>query len=408
MAVSAIRQLERDKAVFGRVEPPCPYFGSCGGCALQDLLYADQLALKRRWLIDTFAPLGDLPEIELIGLDDPWRYRNKAEFSFGETDGRLTLGYHAPNSFWRVIDLEDCLLMPEPAMRVVRGLRDVAAETQLPAYQPRTHRGFYRYAIIRYSQSTGAMLICVVTASGSREVIAKIAETLTEQFPEVSSVYWGRTDRLADVAVPEELVLMVGTPYLEEQLGSFRLLLDPASFLQSATVQANRMYERLCDFLDLGGAASGVAWDLYCGIGLIGFYLSKRFRKVYGIDSEPRNIELARLNAARNGIENIEFCLGQVESVLQDRRRWLQAAKPDLIIVDPPRAGIHPRALPSLQAARPKHLAYISCNMQSLVRDLAALFSGYPRYRLRLIQAFDMFPQTRHVETLVLLERKSS
>lgn len=395
--------LEQEKSEYGRVEPPCPYFGTCGGCSLQDLAYQDQLTLKRERLARALTALGDIPPFNLAGLADPWRYRNKAELTFGEVEGRLALGYHAAQSFWRIVDLEDCLLLPEPVARLLTDVRAVAARTGLPAYNPRTHQGFFRYLLVRSSHATGEILLCLMTTSGPREVIEGIMHELMPRHPVLSSVYWGITNRVADVAVPQQLTLVGGSTYLEDQIGPFHLRLHPMSFLQPTSLQADRMYGALCQAI--ARIPYQVAWDLYCGIGLVGFYLARHAQKVYSIDVEPHHLELAAMNASLNGLHNLEFRLGQVETVLMDRRFWLQEAKPDLVVVDPPRPGLHPRALASLIAARPRHVAYFSCNVQSLVRDLQVLLSGFPRYRLTDIQAYDMFPQTNHVELFTFLER---
>ena len=404
----------QEKAAYARVEPPCPYFGTCGGCSLQDLAYPDQLALKRERLRSAFAALGDVLAFDVVGLEEPWRYRNKAELTFSMSDGRLILGYHARRSFWRVVGLEDCLLLPEPAMAAARDVLALAAETGLPAYHPRTHQGFFRYLLVRSSHSTGRLLLCLMTAPETaiedvaeqgrvRALIERMAQVIIARHPLVASVSWGITGRLADVAVPEELRLLAGTAHFEDQIGPFRLRLHPLSFLQPSSAQADRIYARLGEWL--GDAPEGIVWDLYCGVGLVGLYLARRFRKVYGIDVEPQHIALAALNASLNGLDNIECRVGRVETVLMDRRFWLQEAKPDAIVVDPPRAGLHASALSSIMAARPRRIAYLSCNSQSFARDAQVLRTGFPRYRLAQVAAFDMFPQTDHVETLVLLER---
>lgn len=395
--------LLQEKAPYGRVEAPCPYFGTCGGCAVQDLAYADQLQLKAARIRRALSSVPGLPPVEVIGLEPPWRYRNKAEFTFGALDGALALGYHAARSFWRVVDLEDCLLMVEEAMRVVRSVRTLAASTGLPPYHPRSHQGFFRYLLIRHSRATGRILVCLITTAGARGVIDAMAEEIVARHPAVSSVWWGLTNKPADVAVPEELTLVRGADYFEDQLGPFRLKLHPLSFLQPTSAQAERLYAALSAMI--GDLSEGIAWDLYCGTGLVSLYLARQARRVYGIDVEPRHVELAAENASLNDLRNIEFRAGEVETLLMDRRFWLQEAKPDAIVVDPPRAGLHPQALSSLLAARPQRIAYVSCNVQSLARDLGVLLSSFPRYRLAAIQPFDMFPQTNHVETLALLER---
>jgi 23S rRNA (uracil1939-C5)-methyltransferase len=375
---------------------------------VQDLAYPDQLALKRARVGRALEALGASPAVDIVGLEEPWRYRNKAEFTFGGAPGALTLGYHAARSFWRVVDLEDCLLLPEPVMRAAREIRDRAAATGLPAYHPKTHQGFFRHLLARSSQATGRVLLCLVTATDrglpqARGLIEGILREAMERHPAVASAYWGQTDRLSDVAIPETLLLLGGEAHLEERVGPFVIRLHPLSFLQPATAQAERIYETLAEALRV--AAPGLVWDLYCGLGLAGLYASRAARRVYGIDMEPSNVELARTNASANGVTNAEFRLGKVEELLKDRRFWLQEARPDAVIVDPPRAGLHPEALSSVLAARPARVAYLSCNLESLIRDLRGLLAGFPRYRIADVRAFDMFPQTNHVETLVWLDR---
>mgnify|MGYP001600813029 CR=1 FL=1 len=399
----AAQRLLEEKSSYATVAAPCPVFGACGGCALQDLAYHDQLALKLERVRRAFAPFDAALPIEMVGLEDPWRYRNKAEFTFAAAQGRLTLGYHERRSFTRIVDLEDCLLLPSPAMAAAREVVRLAAETGLPAYHPRTHQGFFRYLLVRHSHATGKTLLCVMTTPGSRQALETIARGVMARHPHVASVYWGITSTLADIAVPDALQLLEGEAHLEDRVGPFVIRLHPMSFLQPSSVQADRMYEHVCRALKT--PPPSVAWDLYCGLGLVGLYLSRSAGRVYAIDSEPHHVELAAANASLNGRDNIAFHAGRVETLLQDRRFWLQDAKPDVIVVDPPRAGLHLQALSSMLAARPGRIAYVSCNVQSLVRDLQVLVGSFPRYRLAQVTAFDMFPQTNHTEIFVLLER---
>lgn len=395
--------LAQEKSAYAKVEPPCPVFGTCGGCALQDLTYADQLLLKRERLRRALASIDGIPPLEIVGLEEPWRYRNKAELTFGEADGRMTLGYHAARSFWRVVDLDDCLLLPSAVTRLFDDVRALAQQTGLRAYHARTRQGFFRYLLVR-SSAIGRILICFMTTPGSREVMERMADALMARHPTLASVYWGVTGKLSDIAVPDELALLRGEVYLDDRLGPFTLRLHPLSFLQPSSVQADRLYRALLDAISEG--PHRVAWDLYCGMGLIGLCLSQQCETVYAIDVEAHHVELAALNAAANGVRNIVFKAGRVETLLSDRRFWLQEAKPDVIVVDPPRAGLHLGALSSLLAARPHTIAYVSCNVHSLARDLVLLMSGFPRYRVRDVRAFDMFPQTNHAEVLTILDRK--
>lgn len=399
-----VSSLEREKDAFARVEAPCPLFGACGGCQLQDLAYADQLRLKGRRLSELVGTLEPTVEIELSGPEQPWRYRNKAELAFGDdAQRRLRLGYHAAQSYRRLVDLDDCLLLPEPMSRCWRDVRDLAQQSGLPAYHPTTHRGFFRHLVLRASAQTGHVLACLVTAPGHREVMDTMAEALMARHPTLAGVYWGISEKLADVAVPDALHLLRGQPHLEERIGPWRILVGPYTFLQPTREQAQQLYDTINEWVR--EAPDGHAWDLYCGTGIVGLYLAAKFRTVYGIDVDSQNLELARRHADQNGVDNLRVYGGPVEALLSNKRFWLREAKPEAVVMDPPRAGLHPRVVPAVLAARPAQLVYVSCNPQAFVRDVRRLCQGFPRYRLRRLRAFDLFPHTPHLEVLGLLER---
>lgn len=396
--------------MFERITPRCPLFGVCGGCSLQDLAYADQLLLKKQRIERFLAQTGMPGEVGITGLEEPWRYRNKAEFTFGEDNGRLTLGFHAARSFSRIVDLDDCFLLPQPLLKILRDLKHFAQASGFPAYNLRTHQGFFRYAILRQSFATGKIQLCLLTSSvcGEKtiEQLGKVVEGFFERLardnPSFCSGYWGLTDKSADIAVPDTLAHLYGEAFLKETIGPFAVELHPLTFLQSSTVQAQRLYEAIARGIE---AEYSAAWDLYCGIGFISFYLSRRVKRVYGIEQSASSIALAREHARRNGINNAVFHEGPVETVLRNRRFWLKEARPGVVVVDPPRMGLNPAVISSVVCARPAQIGYVSCNVQSLVRDLKLLLSSFPRYRVALVEAFDMFPQTDHVETLVWLKR---
>lgn len=394
---------ELDISNVARIEPRCPYVGRCGGCRLQHLDYPDQLSLKTAPLQHAFQAIAPDVSLERVGAPDPWRYRHKAEFTFSDDAGTVTLGYHAARSFWRIVDIDDCLLLPEPLNGIMRTARRLAQETGQPAYHPRTHQGVFRHLLLRRSRASGQVMVCVVTAPGPRDTVEAVAERLVRHHQEISSVYWGINAKLADVAVPDELVLLRGEPFLTERVGGFTLQLGPFNFLQPNLEQAERLYETVMAWLV--PAPQGAAWDVYCGLGVVGLYLSRRFGRVYGIESEGSSVDLARRNAAANGAANVEFHIGRTEDVLADKRFWLLQAKPEAVVVDPPRAGLHASVISAVLAARPRQMAYISCNFEALLRDLAMLQRGFPRYRLRRAATVDLFPHTPHLETAVLLER---
>jgi len=401
--MNATQRVREATASYPRLEAPCPYFGTCGGCTLQELSPSDQLTLKRRWLHEALRILDPGLQVELVASEEPWRYRNKAELTFSEREGRLILGYHVAGSFSRIVDIEDCLLLPESMAQCLGEVRRLAQASRQPAYNPRTHQGFFRFLTIRRSHTTGTLLVCVTTTPGSREIMEDVADALMQRQSAVVSVYWGVRESVGDISAPEQLTLLRGVPSLDDQIGRFHLTVHPLSFLQPNLEQAQRIYAHLMSVVR--EVRAGSAWDLYCGMGLVAFFLAEKFRQVYGVDSSPFNLELAQRHAVRNGITNVTFHLGAVEDLLGDRRYWLGEAKPDVAVVDPPRAGLHPRVLSALLAARPQQILYLSCNVKTLVRDLQGLLAGYPRYRLDGCRGFDMFPQTSHVELLAVLER---
>ncbi len=399
-----------EKQAFDRVLPRCSLFETCGGCTLQDLSYADQLFLKKQRVERFLAEAGVTADVSLTGLEEPWRYRNKAEFSFGEDKGQLSLGFHAARSFSRIIDLDDCFLLPQPMLDLLHQLRRLSRQSGLPAYHLKSHRGFFRYAILRQSHATGKMQLCLLTGSASgdypldclRGKIEAIFHALAQDNPHFHSGYWGITDKLSDVALPETLEHLHGEAFLEEAIGPFKVSLHPLTFLQSSTIQAQRLYEAIADRLKAGCLT---AWDLYCGIGLISFYLSGRVGHIYGIEQSAASVSLANLNAKRNGVSNASFYEGAVEDVLKDRRFWLKKARPDVVIVDPPRTGLNPAVIASIVCAKPLQIGYVSCNVQSLARDLKLILSSFPRYQVESVESFDMFAQTDHVETLAWLRQ---
>lgn len=384
-----------------QVVGPCPAFGDCGGCTLQDLAYPEQLARKRARLVRALAALDAPPTVPpLVPLDEPWRYRGKAELSFRARDGRLLLGFHAAGSFARVVDLPDCLLLPEAVNRVILTVRALAAASGLPAHEPRAHRGVLRHLIVRHSRATGRIVAVFVTAPVSRAPLAAMAEALRRAHADVDGVGWGVTDAVADAALPERVEPLSGTMDVEERIGPFRVRVPPLGFLQSSVEQAERIYADVAE----GARGARTAWDLYCGLGLVSLYLSRSVERVLAVDVAGEQVARAREHAAAHGLRNVECHQGLVEDVLGERRFWM-GTRPDVVVVDPPRAGLQARAFAGILAARPHRVAYVSCNPEALARDLAAFAHGYPSYRVSGVTGYDMFPQTGHLETLAWLER---
>lgn len=390
-----------------RIAAPCRHFGTCGGCDLQHLDSAAQVAWKQTQLVETLQHLGGLrtlPPVTVVPMADPWHYRNKMEFSFGEQGGRVILGLHQRGSFQRIAQLSDCLIAPAVASRALQAVEEQANASGLPAYHQRRHEGFWRYLVVRVAQSTGQVLLLLVTHDGPRDAVARVAEAVTRQIPEVTSVLWGVSARVSDVAHPERTEILVGAGALDDRVGPLAIQVHPMTFLQPNLQQAERLYQEMTEAAALQGRE--VVYDLYCGIGVIALLLAPKARAVYGVESEPDNVALAAANAARQRLTNATFICGTVEDLLVRRGLLRLGPAPDLIVLDPPRVGLHQEVIGPLLQAQPPRLCYISCNPASLARDLKAILAREPRYALTRLTLYDFFPQTGHMEVFTILERR--
>ncbi len=400
------RLVQIERPAPQRITPACRHFGACGGCDLQHLDYPTQVAWKQTQLAETLRHLGGLktlPPITVVPMDDPWHYRNKMEFSFGEEGGRIVAGLHQRGSFQRIVKLEHCWIAPPLASDVLQQVEQAANASGLPAYNPRRHEGFWRYLVIRVSRATGQALLMLVTHDGPREAVVRAAEQVTRALPQVTSVLWGVSTRVSDVAHPERTEVLVGGETLEERIGPLTLDVRPMNFVQPNLAQAERLYQEMLAAADLRGRE--VVYDLYCGLGVIALLFAPRAKQIYGVESEPENVALAASNAARNGLANATFVCGKVEDLLLRRGLFRLGPPPDLVIVDPPRVGLHPEAIGPLLQAQPPRLFYLSCNPASLARDLKLFLEREPRYTLTRLSLYDFFPQTGHMEVFATLER---
>ncbi|MBI4227657.1 MAG: 23S rRNA (uracil(1939)-C(5))-methyltransferase RlmD [Candidatus Omnitrophica bacterium] len=404
-AEARLVQLERPSP--HRITPSCRHFGACGGCDLQHVAYATQVAWKRAQLVETLQHLGGLtalPPVAVHPMTDPWHYRNKMEFSFGEVaGGRIVMGLHQRGSFQQIVKLEHCWIAPALASDVLQQVEDAANASGLPAYHPRRHDGFWRYMVIRVAQASGQAHVLLVTNEGDRDAVLRVAQAVTRAVPRVATVLWGVSTRVSDVAHPERTEALIGREVADERIGPLTVQVRPMNFVQPNLTQAERLYEELLAAAALTGRE--VVYDLYCGIGVIALLTAPRAQRVYGVESDPENIALASSNAARHGVANATFICGKVEELLLQRGLFRLGPPPDLVIVDPPRVGLHPDAIGPLLQAQPPRLFYLSCNPASLARDLKLLLDREPRFRLTRLSLYDFFPQTGHMEVFAALER---
>lgn len=400
------------------VEPPCPVFALCGGCALQEVRLDEQRRLKRdqalRQVRDAMADKGrSLPAGVAIhpprGSARAYGYRNKVELSFGPArylrkadldagdpiDGRW-LGFHAPGRFDRVVDVERCWLIDDPLNAVLAATRSVALEPDAPPpYGQRSHEGFWRHLVLRQGMHTGQVYAMLVTAPGGEgesawvERWAEAVQAADLGEAELAGLQWVENPDLADVARGEVRRTWGGDRF-EERLMGATFALSPTSFFQTSTEGARVLYETVGEAL---GEAGGTLLDLYCGAGTIGICLADRFDRVVGIEQRPEAVEDARANAARNGVADSTWRVGKVEDALEVLR---QTTGRRAIVVDPPRPGLHPSVAEHLSMAEGEVLVYVACNPKSLGRDGAVLAEG--GWRLTDLWTVDLFPQTGHVE----------
>jgi 23S rRNA (uracil1939-C5)-methyltransferase len=384
-----------------RVDAPCAHYPACGGCRFQDLAYDAQLAAKERWVADSLERLAGLanPPLEpIVGAVSQFHYRNKMEYSFTEKDDAPTLGLHRAGRWDEVLEIEKCWLTSDLGNAIRNRIRDWAREERLPAYDQATQEGYLRHLVVREGRNTGQALVQLVTARGERFDRERLIEVLTE-FPEVRSIHWSVNRGPAEVTnLPTELLW--GEDAIEEEIGGLRFRVRPNAFLQTNTEMAERLYGIARDLASLEGGET--VYDLYCGIGTIGLSMASSALTVWGIEISEESVACAIENQELNAVGNAAFFAGNVGEVLRELRD--RAGDPDVVVVDPPRAGLAGKALKRLGEIGAPRIVYVSCNPTTLAGDLKRLSDDYG-YRLVTAQPVDMFPHTPHVECAALLTR---
>ncbi len=395
-----------------RKEAPCPYFQWCGGCTWQNMDYADQLHFKREIVRESLAHIGglQLPPVETtLPSDQIFGYRNKMEFSFSDKkwlmpeqlgDDRISryfaLGLHVPGTFDKILHIDQCLLQNETANEILRYISDYAQKNNLEPYGIRSHEGYLRFLVLRTSHYNDKILVNIVTAYDEQSLLQPLADELMERFGVIAGVVNTINERLAQVAFGQKEILLAGVSSIQEKLGGYLFHISANSFFQTNTAQAEKLYGIVLEYAGLEKRRT--VWDLYSGTGTIGLFLAREAENVIGFELIESAVRDAVKNAAVHGIENIQFIQGDILEHIRTERE-----KPDVIVTDPPRAGMHEKITRQIAAIRPERIVYVSCNPTTLARDLAILA---PYYDIRAVQPVDMFPQTYHIETVVKLEKK--
>ncbi|HSX21945.1 MAG TPA: 23S rRNA (uracil(1939)-C(5))-methyltransferase RlmD [Gaiellaceae bacterium] len=385
-----------------RVEAPCAHFPTCGGCRFQDLAYEAQLEQKQSQVRDALQRLGgiaDPPLAQILPCEpEIFHYRNKVEYSFTRTAAGPALGFHKAGRWDEVLELEKCWITTDLANDVRDAVRDWAREEGLEAYSQADNTGYLRHLVVREGRNTGQALVQLVTAPGDKFEPGYLVDVL-RRFPQVRSVHWSINDRPAEVTnLPSKLLW--GDGWIEEELGGLRFRVRPNAFLQTNTAMAERLYGLAREAAALTGDET--VWDLYCGIGTIALSLARDALTVWGIEVSEESVACALENAELNGITNAAFFAGNVGEVVQELLE--RSGPPQVVVVDPPRAGLAGKALRRLGEIGAPRLVYVSCNPTTLAGDAKALRAEYG-YELLSAQPVDMFPHTPHVETVAVLER---
>lgn len=400
-----------------RVKPFCKHFGICGGCKWQCLSYEDQLFYKQKQVVDNLTRIGkvEIPEVSpILGSKHIKEYRNKLEFGFSNKkwltqeeissgqkfDNMDAVGFHIPGAFDKILDIDQCLLMSDINNRLRNSIREYAISHQLSFYDLRAQTGLLRNMMLRTSATGEIMLLmqfCIRTDEEQSQANQVLAHVHTN-FPEVTSLLWVNNLKCNDTIGDLDIQTYAGTDYIYETMENLRFKVGPKSFYQTNTEQAYELYKVARNFAGLTG--NELVYDLYTGTGTIANFVAKQARQVIGIEYVPEAIEDAKVNAQLNNLDNTLFYAGDMKDILN--REFIEKhGTPDVIITDPPRAGMHTDVIDTILFASPQRIVYVSCNPATQARDLQLLSVAY---QVKAVQPVDMFPQTHHVENVVLLE----
>lgn len=386
-----------------RIEPACPVARQCGGCQLQAMSYESQLKFKENKVYNNLRRIGgftDIPFLPIMGMDEPWRYRNKAQFPFGRNkNGEIVTGFYAGRTH-DIIPQEDCLLGVEENKKILESIKEYMIENHVAPYEEETHQGLIRHALIRKGFKTGELMVCVIINGRKLPHSEKLVEKLC-RFDGMTSISYSINTDKTNVILGKELVNLYGPGYITDYIGDVKYRISPLSFYQVNPVQTEKLYGTALEYAGLTGGE--VVWDLYCGIGTISLFLAQKAKKVYGVEIVPQAIDDARENAKLNGLDNVEFFVGKAEEVLPEQYEKNKVYA-DVIVVDPPRKGCDEQCLNTIVTMAPKRVVYVSCDSATLARDLKMLCEN--GYEVEKVRCCDMFGWTTHVETVALLTKK--
>ena len=412
-----------------RVSPRCKHFGVCGGCKWQHVDYASQLQWKQQHVLESFQHIGGFEQpdvLPIIGADEIYFYRNKMEFSFSDLqwlpDGpaadpqseihnphsairipqsEIFLGLHVPQRYDKLLDLEECFLQSEVSTKILHFTREFARRENLPVYSSKTDSGYLRFLVIRQSRRTDELMVNFVTFEDRPELVREYAAELSSAIPGITTVVNTINSRKAQIAYGEKENVVTGKGVIHEMLGNRQFSISAGSFFQTNTRQAERLYEVARTFA--GFRKGDTVFDLYSGTGTIALFVADAVSHVVGIESVESAVRDAERNARLNGVENCSFVMGDLKEKLTRESEWMKSyPRPDVLIIDPPRSGMHPDVVDAIVKLGVPRIVYVSCNPATQARDAKMLCSS--RYTLRKLQPVDMFPHTYHIENVALFE----
>lgn len=396
-----------------RIEPVCSIYKRCGGCNLQHSLYEGQLEFKRERVEDCLKKIGGLKDIEVkptLGMKEPWRYRNKVQLPVGKNkDGKISIGFYAPRSH-DIIDMESCHIQHKEADDVVEIVRHWMDRNGIKPYDEKNNfkgasednlKGMVRHIMVRKGYTTGEVMVVIVTTTKELPKKEKLIALLKENIEGLTSIIQNINPKNTNVVLGQECITLWGNDTIKDYIGDFHFNISPLSFFQVNPEQTRVLYEKALEFAGLTGEET--VFDAYCGTGTISLFLSQKAKKVYGVEIIEPAIDNAKKNAEENGITNTEFIVGEAEKIIPDMIN--KGIIADVVVVDPPRKGCGKELLDAVAKMAPKRIVYVSCDPSTLARDLGIL--SEQGYEVLEVQPVDMFPHTSHVETCVLLQRKT-
>ncbi|MDU8887158.1 23S rRNA (uracil(1939)-C(5))-methyltransferase RlmD [Yeosuana sp. MJ-SS3] len=399
-----------------RTQPVCEHFGTCGGCKWQDMAYEHQLFYKQKEVTNNITRLGhlELPEVTpILGSEQQYFYRNKMEFSFSDSrwltqeeiqsdedlGDKNALGFHIPGMWNKILDVNKCHLQANPSNAIRNAVKQFAVDNGLEFFNTRNQTGFLRTLMIRTS-SIGEIMVLIQFFKENKIKRELLLNFLSDTFPEITSLQYVINEKANDTIYDQDVICYKGQDHIFEEMEGLKFKINAKSFYQTNSEQAYQLYKIAREFADLNGKE--LVYDLYTGTGTIAQFIAKKAKRVVGVESVPDAIEAAKENAQLNGIKNVEFVVGDMKKVFNDS--FIKAyGEPDVIITDPPRDGMHKDVVQQLLNIAPSKIVYVSCNSATQARDLALMDDFY---KVTKVQPVDMFPQTHHVENVVLLERR--